>query len=119
MQNDKVEEGFLQYKNFYVHSDVEGLKLTRVRRDNKVGFTVVGEAIPLVDTFCMKYKSTIVFATGREVENEEKLKALNLLAEKYSTDEFCEKGGAYAVDSAHRTVVLRLDMEKRSGKARK
>ena len=106
-------------ESIYIHSAVEGTKLTRLRKDNRVSFSVVGEAIPLVDTFCMKYKSTIVFGTVREVESDEKLKALNLLAEKYSTDEFREKGRAYAVDSAHRTVVLRLEIEHISGKARK
>ncbi|MDR3553295.1 MAG: pyridoxamine 5'-phosphate oxidase family protein [Syntrophobacteraceae bacterium] len=105
--------------SIYMHSAVEGDKLTRLRRDNRVSFCVVGAAVPLVDTFCMQYESAMIFGTVHEVNGEEKSKALVLLARKYSTDEFIEKGRAYAADSAHRTVVLRLDIEHISGKARK
>ena len=105
--------------SIYMHSAVEGHKLDRIRRDNRVSFNVVGEAIPLADKFSMKYTSTIVFGTVHEVEAEEKSKALELLVQKYGADEFGDKGRACAADSAHRTVVIRLDIEHISGKAGK
>ncbi len=101
----------------YLHSAAEGDKLTRIRRDRRVSFCVVGEAIPLADKFSMQYESTIVFGLVREVEGDEKLKVLTLLVEKYSTAEFIEKGRAYAADSAHRTVIMKLDIESISAKA--
>ncbi len=104
--------------SIYVHCAPEGRKITRIRNDNRVSFCVVGEAIPLADQFSMKYESAIVFAKASEVDREEKLKALMLLVEKYSA-EYLEKGKAYALDSLHKTAVIRLDIELISGKARR
>jgi nitroimidazol reductase NimA-like FMN-containing flavoprotein (pyridoxamine 5'-phosphate oxidase superfamily) len=105
--------------NIYLHCAPEGHKITRIRKDNRVSFCVVREAIPLVDKFSMQYESTIVFGKAHEVDDEEKLKALILFVEKYSTDEYLEKGRAYAAESAHRTAVIRLDIEHISGKTRR
>jgi nitroimidazol reductase NimA-like FMN-containing flavoprotein (pyridoxamine 5'-phosphate oxidase superfamily) len=103
----------------YLHCAAEGRKITRIRNDNRVSFCVVGEAVPLVDQFSMKYESAIVFGKAYEVDREEKLKALILLVEKYSTGEYLEKGKEYALNSLHRTAVIRIDIELISGKARR
>jgi len=105
--------------SIYLHCAAEGRKITRIRNDNRVSFCVVGEAIPLVDQFSMKYESAIVFGKTYEVDQEEKLKALILIVEKYSTGEYLEKGKAYALNSLHKTAVIRVDIELISGKARR
>ncbi|MFZ0928088.1 MAG: pyridoxamine 5'-phosphate oxidase family protein [Syntrophobacteraceae bacterium] len=105
--------------SIYLHCASEGRKITLIRNDNRVSFCVVGEAIPLVDQFSMKYESAILFGKASEVDQEEKLKALILLVEKYSTGEYLEKGKAYALNSLHKTAVIRVDIELVSGKARR
>ncbi len=105
--------------NIYLHCALEGRKITSIRNDNRVSFCVVGEAVPLVDQFSMRYESAIVFGKAYEVDQEEKLKALVLFVEKYSTGEHFEKGKAYALSSLHKTTVVRVDIEHVSGKARR
>jgi hypothetical protein len=39
------------------------------------------------------------------------------LVEKYSTGEYLEKGKTYALNSLHKTAVIRVDIEFISGKA--
>jgi nitroimidazol reductase NimA-like FMN-containing flavoprotein (pyridoxamine 5'-phosphate oxidase superfamily) len=103
----------------YFHCALEGQKLDSIRKNNKVSFCVVGEAIPLLDEFSMKYMSAIVFGRIREVEGDEKMNVLIALIEKYSTPEFLEKGKGYAEKAFGKTAVLRLDIEKITGKARR
>ena len=105
--------------SLYLHCATEGRKITLIRNDNRASFCVVGEAIPLVDQFSMKYESAIVFGKAYEVDQEERLKALMLFVEKYSTAEYLDKGKAYALNSLHKTAVIRVDIEFISGKARR
>jgi len=105
--------------SLYLHCAPEGRKITLIRNDNRASFCVVGEAIPLVDQFSMKYESAIVFGKAYEVDQEERLKALMLFVEKYSTAEYLDKGKAYALNSLHKTAVIRVDIEFISGKARR
>jgi nitroimidazol reductase NimA-like FMN-containing flavoprotein (pyridoxamine 5'-phosphate oxidase superfamily) len=105
--------------SLYLHCAPEGRKITLIRNDNRVSFCVVGEAIPLVDQFNMKYESAIVFGKAYEVDQEERLKALMLFVEKYSTAEYLDKGKAYALNSLHKTAVIRVDIEFISGKAKR
>jgi hypothetical protein len=46
------------------------------------------------------------------------LKALVALVEKYSS-EYLEKGKEYAANSIDKTVVIRIDIERITGKARR
>jgi hypothetical protein len=104
--------------SIYVHCAPEGRKMTLIRKDNRVSFCVVAESIPLADQFSMKYKSAMVFGKAYEVDREEKFEALMLLVKKYSAG-YLEKGKAYALDSLHKTAVIRLDIEFVTAKARK
>jgi nitroimidazol reductase NimA-like FMN-containing flavoprotein (pyridoxamine 5'-phosphate oxidase superfamily) len=60
-----------------------------------------------------------VFGKAYEVDQEERLKALMLFVEKYSTAEYLDKGKAYALNSLHKTAVIRVDIEFISGKAKR
>jgi nitroimidazol reductase NimA-like FMN-containing flavoprotein (pyridoxamine 5'-phosphate oxidase superfamily) len=104
----------------YFHCALEGKKLTRIRQDNRVSFCVVGEAIPMTDKYSMRYKSIIAFGRVREVDGEEKMAALLALVAKYACDqEYLAKGKEHAVNNLAKTVVLRMDLERLSGKARR
>ena len=102
----------------YLHCALEGQKLSHIRNNNRVSFCVVGEANPLPDQFSMKYKSAIIFGKAREINGEEKLRALIGLVKKYS-GEYLEKGKEYAANSIDKTVVIRIDIERITGKARR
>lgn len=106
-------------KSIYVHCAPEGQKLNRIRRDNRVTFCVVEEAVVLRDLFSMQYRSAIAFGKAFEVGDEEKLEALIALAKKYSGDEYLEKGKTYAANSLKKTAVIRIDVEHVTGKHRK
>ncbi|HUW64405.1 MAG TPA: pyridoxamine 5'-phosphate oxidase family protein [Spirochaetia bacterium] len=108
-------------KSIYLHCALEGKKLVHLRNDNKVTFCVVAEADPLPNEFSMKYRSAIVFGHVSEVDDDgEKRTALVALVEKYATsEEYVAKGRIYATDALHKTVVLRIDIEHISGKARR
>jgi uncharacterized protein len=104
----------------YFHCALEGKKLTRIRQDNRVAFCVVGEAIPMTDKYSMRYKSIIAFGKVREVDGDEKMAALLALVEKYACDqEYLAKGKDHAVNAFAKTAVLRMDIERLSGKARR
>jgi uncharacterized protein len=102
----------------YLHCALEGQKLSNIRDDHRVSFCVVGEANPLADQFSMKYKSAIVFGKAREIDGEKKLKTLIALVEKYSS-EYVEKGKEYAINSIDKTVVIKIEIENLTGKARR
>jgi uncharacterized protein len=105
----------------YLHCAPEGRKLTLLRQDHQVCFCVVQEAEPLADRFSMKYQSAMAFGRAREIEdNEEKMAALIAVVEKYYPDgERRRKGRQYAAESLHKTIVIRLDIDYLTGKARK
>lgn len=102
----------------YFHCALDGYKLDNIRTNNKVSFCVVGETEVLADKFSMKYYSVIVFGTIVEVEKEEKERALVGLLEKYSS-EHMESGMKYLKNDRDNTVVLKLEVEHITGKARK
>ena len=105
-------------EKIYFHCALAGEKLNRVRRNNKVSFCVVGKAATLPDKFAVEYASAMVFGKAREVDGEEKIKALRAFIVKYSGD-YLETGKDYIVDNHPRTVVLKLDIEHITGKARR
>ena len=102
----------------YCHCALEGEKIENLRRNNGISFCVVKEAAPLPDRFSMRYESAIVSGRAREVEGEEKLNALLALVGKYCA-EFAEKGREYALASLDKTLVMAIDIEQVTGKARK
>jgi uncharacterized protein len=110
-----------QDKSIYLHCASEGKKLAYLRRNNKVSFCVVGEAEPLPDKYSMKYQSAIAFGKAIEVHDRDlKVKTLIDLVKKYYTNpEHIEKGKEVAANFAEKTVVIRLDIDHLTGKARK
>ncbi|MGC9194555.1 MAG: pyridoxamine 5'-phosphate oxidase family protein [Syntrophobacteraceae bacterium] len=101
-----------------IHCALEGDKIERIRRDNRVSFCVVGKANPLPDKFSTDYASAIVFGRAHLVADEEKLDILLALVDKYSP-EYKEQGRALALGKLSKVLCLRIEIESVTGKARK
>jgi len=104
--------------NIYFHCAKEGSKLDYLRNNPKVSFCVVGETKVLPSQFGTLYESVIVSGYTSEVEEAEKLEALNRLIEKYS-GEFIPEGKEYIDKLLNKVTVIKLTVESLSGKARK
>jgi len=101
-----------------LHSALEGEKLDRIRKDNRVSFCVVGKATPLPDKFSTDYSSAIVFGRTNIIEGDEKLDILLALVDKYSA-EYKEQGKELALKTLPKLLCIRIDIERVTGKARK
>ena len=109
----------LSGESIYFHCAPEGEKLRRIARSDQACFCVVGHTAPQPAKFTTEYESVLVFGPIDLVENNnERMRALELLVEKYSP-EFRETGSKYAEKSFHRTAILRLDIERISGKCKR
>jgi nitroimidazol reductase NimA-like FMN-containing flavoprotein (pyridoxamine 5'-phosphate oxidase superfamily) len=103
----------------YFHCAMEGRKLVALEKDNRVGFCVVGPTQVIPGQFTIAYESVIV--SGKIAMNlsaDERRAALRLLVKKYCP-EFIAKGEVYMEKSFHRTNILRLDIEHRTGKTKR
>lgn len=103
----------------YFHCAQEGYTLECLRKHPDVSFCVVGETKILPEKFSTAYESVIALGKiSEDIPQEEALKALELLIEKYSPD-FRTEGAAYIQKAAGKTKVLRMDIRQLSGKARR
>lgn len=102
----------------YFHCAHEGLKIDNLRANPAVSFCVVGQTKVLPSQFSTEYESAVVFGNANEVIGEEKADALLWLIEKYSP-EFVEKGRVYIANMIEETTVVRIDITRLSGKARR
>lgn len=99
----------------YFHCAVEGHKLKNIKKNNQVCFTVYGENIVLAEKFTTTYESVVVFGRAEVVEDTEKIQALKLLVEKFSPG-FMKEGLEYIQRAADRTLVLKISVDKMTGK---
>lgn len=103
----------------YLHCAPEGEKLKYIEKHPSVCFCVVGTTTVQPAKFTTVYESVLAFGNIVLVEDDdEKMSALSLLVDKYSP-EYKEIGLKYAKGSFARTLVLRLDIKRISGKAKK
>lgn len=106
-------------ESIYLHCAPEGEKIDALRQNNRVSFCVVGKTEVVPAKFTTAYKSVLVTGTVAFLQSdEEKMSALKLILEKYSSD-FMEMGEKYAKGSLSRTYVLKLTIERVSGKCKK
>lgn len=102
----------------YLHSALTGHKLENLAMHSKVSFCVVGCTEVIPGQFTTNYESAIVFAIAEILQSEEERRdALLKLVLKYSPD-FIEKGEKYIEKDWHRTQVIKLAIQKASGKSR-
>ena len=103
----------------YVHCAMEGRKLRCLSGNARVSFCVVGQTRVIPDKFTTAYQSIVMecmAATG--LPEEERRKALQMILDKYSSD-YAEIGRKYAERSFPRTEVVRLTIERWSGKSKR
>lgn len=93
--------------------------LRRIAHCDRASFCIVGHTAPQPGQFTTEYESVLVFGRIAVVADDtERMQALKYLIGKYSAD-FEVTGLKYAEKSFHRTAILRLDIERISGKCKK
>ena len=104
----------------YFHcSNVEGHKLSALRNNPKVSFCVVAKDDILPADFSTKFASAIAFGTARILETVEDIMAPSMLIlEKYSPD-YIEDGKKYMEECRGQYLVVAIDIEHLTGKAKK
>ncbi len=102
----------------YFHCAKEGHKLENIENNCNVSFCVVNDVELIPDDFSTKYKSTIIFGKAKEVFEEEKMKVLVLILEKYSK-EFMESGTRYIEAMWDKTKVIKVEIEHMTAKGKK
>lgn len=104
--------------HIYFHCADEGHKLDNLRACSRVSFCVVGSVKTLPRHFATEYESAVAFGVACEVSGEEKRAALLKLLEKYSPG-FLVQGKKYLDGHFAKTAVVRIDVERLTGKARR
>lgn len=105
-------------EEIYLHCALEGQKLDNISNCDSVCFNVIDAVEVMPAAFSTKYKSAIVFGKIVAVEDrEEKRQGLIAMIQKYSPD-FYESGLQYIDNAFESTKVLKIAVEKITGKAR-
>jgi nitroimidazol reductase NimA-like FMN-containing flavoprotein (pyridoxamine 5'-phosphate oxidase superfamily) len=100
----------------YFHCALEGKKIDCIKKNPNVCFSIVGNTMLIPEKFSTKYESLIFNGKVEIVSDEaEKMRGLQLLVKKYSFN-FQEGGHKYAKSAMAKTGVLKLKVEKWSGK---
>lgn len=100
----------------YFHCAVEGNKLENIKYNEKVSFCVVGKTKVLPAGFSTEYESVIAYGKASLIQGEEKKEALLAIADKYSP-EFKKEGLLYIDRAIDKTCVVKIKIDKLSGKA--
>ena len=103
-------------KSLYFHSSREGKKIDLLRKNNRVSFEMdIDRGIVRRDApfFCStRYLSVIVFGRACFLDDaDEKKTALNYLTQKYINDSF-----SYEAEILEKVAVIRIEIEKLTGK---
>ena len=93
-----------------------GHKLDNIAYNSRVCFTVVANAVIFPEGLTTKYTSAIAFGTAECIEGEEKRSALITLINKYAPD-FMDKGMVSIEKSFNVTDIVKINIERVSGKA--
>ena len=102
----------------YIHCAPVGRKLVCIDRDERVSFCIVGKTELRPAQFTTGYESIVLTCRARHnLPPEERMEALEALLGKYSPDDR-EIGRIYARKSFARTEIIRLDIDRWSGKSK-
>jgi nitroimidazol reductase NimA-like FMN-containing flavoprotein (pyridoxamine 5'-phosphate oxidase superfamily) len=103
----------------YLHCAQAGHKLENLQHCDKVSYCVVTEAEVLPRELATQYESAVAFGRARRVEDpDEKYRALVALLQRFAPEHMAH-GMEELRTSFERTAVLRIDLERVTGKARK
>ncbi|MEA4854078.1 MAG: pyridoxamine 5'-phosphate oxidase family protein [Christensenella sp.] len=101
----------------YFHCALTGHKLDAIRRNNKVSFCVTGKDEVAPEEYTTHFTSVIAFGRARILETpQEKKKALQAIAEKYSPEQR-EEAKAEIEKLLDKTCAIEVKIEHLSGKA--
>lgn len=104
--------------SIYIHCAPAGRKLRCIDACPNVSFCVTGRSRVIPDKFTTGYESIVLQCTAHHSLHEaERMSALSLLISKYCPD-YKMQGIEYANKSFHRTEIIRLDIQKISGKCK-
>ena len=105
-------------KVVYFHCALVGHKIDNIIANPRGSFCIVGKTQILASKFSTSYESVILFGKIETVlSDEEKSKALRLIVKKYSPG-FETEGDAYIERAITKTNVLKLNIERITGKGR-
>lgn len=105
--------------SIYIHCAPVGRKLRCIDTCPNVSFCVTGRSRVIPDKFTTGYESVVLQCTAHHSLHEaERMSALSLLLSKYCPDHKVQ-GIEYANKSFPRTEIIRLDIQKVSGKTKK
>lgn len=101
----------------YFHCALEGHRLENLQANSSACLNVVDSVVLMPKQFNTQYRSVTVFGSVHIVEGrDEKTKGIRAIAEKLSPD-FKEEGLAYIEKAFNNMHVLRMDVERMTGKA--
>lgn len=99
----------------YVHSAPEGHKVSNIAHNEKISFCVVGFAQVQPSDFNLSFASVIAFGKAHQVDGDEKKKALQAIAVKY-TDRSIQDIEDYIASEGGKTIVFRIDIDSLTAK---
>lgn len=104
--------------NVYIHSALEGFKVSNLQVHPSVSFCVVINTEVLPGEFSSRYESCILQGMAEDVSGDEKQSALEGFLFKYSRD-FIAEGKRYIEKLREKTKVFRISIDSITGKARR
>jgi len=100
----------------YFHGATTGHKLDNLKAEQRVSYSVVTHAEVVPEKLSTTYTSVIAFGRAEKIEDEgERLQALRLIGARFCAGLEPEVEASIA-ESAHRVAVIRLDIERLTGK---
>lgn len=104
----------------YFHcSAAGGKRISSIRHDPNACFTVIGDTKLLPPKFATLYMSGIAYGKIEIISDDtEKQKGIEAILQKYSPDHI-ENGMKYIASALDKIYVLKLEIEKITGKGRK
>ncbi len=100
----------------YIHSAVEGHKISNIEKDSKVSFCVVSEAELLQEDVNTRFKSVIVFGIIKELTAEkDKEEIFNTMIRKLCPD-YIPSGLEYVQENKSLARVFEIQIEHMTGK---
>ena len=102
----------------YFHCAKEGYKLMNLSQNPRVSFCVVEQSTLLPEQLSTDYVSAIAFGVARQIQGQEKLKALHLLILHLAPNHI-EKGENAISSQLEQTAVVKINVDLISGKSRK
>jgi uncharacterized protein len=102
----------------FMHAAKVGHKLENIRSNSKVAFCVVGDTELLDGQFSLRYQSVVVFGTASVLGKDQKRAPLEALIEKYFPGDR-EQGSNYIDKLINETAVIKVAIDRMTGKVRK